>query len=83
MAEKKNFRVKTFTSELKIFAAMRELATLDEQVNKFLKEKKVSHRAAEYTEKEITNIIKKLRFYLCVLCGLCEIYIFGCGCAAL
>ena len=42
MAEKKNFQVKTFTSELKIFATMRELATLDDQVNRFLKEKKVT-----------------------------------------
>ena len=41
MAEKKSFRVKTFTSELKIFATMRELATLDDQVNTFLKEKKI------------------------------------------
>ena len=41
MAEKKNFRVKTFTSELKIFATMRELATLDDQVNRFLKDKKI------------------------------------------
>ena len=41
MAEKKGFKVKTFTSELKIFAAMRELAALDEQVNRFIKENKV------------------------------------------
>jgi hypothetical protein len=41
MAEKKNIKVKTFTTELKEFKAMRELANLDEQVNKFIKEKKV------------------------------------------
>ena len=41
MPEKKNFNVKTFTTELKVFEAMRELAALDEQVNRFLKEKKV------------------------------------------
>jgi len=40
MAEKKVFRVKTFTSELKIFETMRELSALDEQVNQFLKQKK-------------------------------------------
>jgi hypothetical protein len=41
MAEKKNIRVKTFTTELREFKVMRELADLDEQVNKFIKEKKV------------------------------------------
>ena len=41
MAEKKNIMVKTFATELKEFKAMRELADLDEQVNKFIKEKKV------------------------------------------
>ena len=41
MAERKNFKVKTFTSELKIFAAMRELKALDEQVNQFIKENKI------------------------------------------
>ncbi len=41
MAEKKTFKVKTFTNELKIFAAMRELTALDDQVNQFIKEKKV------------------------------------------
>jgi hypothetical protein len=38
---------------------------------------------AECTEKEFINIIQELRSYLCVLRGLCEIYIFGCGLAAL
>ena len=41
MAEKKNIKIKTFTNELREFKAMRELADLDEQVNKFIKEKKV------------------------------------------
>jgi len=41
MAEKKSNKVKTFTTELKIFATMRELAALDDQVNGFLKEKRV------------------------------------------
>jgi hypothetical protein len=41
MAEKKNIKVKTFATELKEFKVMRELAGLDEQVNKFIREKKV------------------------------------------
>jgi hypothetical protein len=41
MAEKKNIKVKTFTTELREFKVMRELADLDEQVNKFIKERKV------------------------------------------
>ena len=41
MAEKKGFKVKTFTSELKIFETRRELTTLDAQVNQFIKEEKV------------------------------------------
>jgi hypothetical protein len=41
MAEKKNIKVKTFATELKEFKAMRELADLDDQVNKFIKGKKV------------------------------------------
>ncbi|MBI5969109.1 MAG: hypothetical protein HY882_14785 [Deltaproteobacteria bacterium] len=41
MAEKKSYKVKTFTTELKIFATMKELAALDDQMNRFLKEKKV------------------------------------------
>jgi hypothetical protein len=41
MAEKKNIKVKTFATELKEFKAMRELADLDDQVNKFIREKKV------------------------------------------
>jgi len=38
MAEKKKIKVKTFTNELKIFHAMKELAALDEQVNRFIAE---------------------------------------------
>jgi len=41
MAEKKNIKVKTFATALREFKAMRELAALDEQLNKFIKEKKV------------------------------------------
>ncbi len=41
MAEKKNIKVKTFATELREFKAMRELADLDEQVNKFIKEKRI------------------------------------------
>jgi hypothetical protein len=41
MAEKKNIKVKTFSTELREFKAMRELADLDEQVNKFIKEKRI------------------------------------------
>jgi hypothetical protein len=41
MAETKGIKVKTFATELKEFKAMRELAGLDDQVNKFIMEKKV------------------------------------------
>ena len=41
MAETKSINVKTFSTELKEFKAMRELAGLDDQVNKFIREKKV------------------------------------------
>jgi len=41
MAEKKGIKVKTFATELREFKAMRELADLDEQVNKFIKEKRI------------------------------------------
>lgn len=34
-------KVKTFTSELKVFHTMTELADLDEQVNKFIQENAV------------------------------------------
>ncbi len=36
MSEKKGYRVKTFTNELKIFQTMKELDALDEQVNRFI-----------------------------------------------
>ena len=36
METKKSLKVKTFTNELKIFQTMKELATLDEQVNRFI-----------------------------------------------
>ncbi len=36
METKKSLKVKTFTNELKIFQAMKELTTLDEQVNRFI-----------------------------------------------
>lgn len=38
MAEKRKIEVKTFTNELKIFKTMKELAALDEQVNRFIAE---------------------------------------------
>ena len=38
MAAQKKIMVKTFTNELKIFETMKELAALDEQVNRFLAE---------------------------------------------
>jgi len=41
MGEKKFYRVKTFTNELKVFHTMKELAALDEQVNRFISENKV------------------------------------------
>jgi hypothetical protein len=41
MAEKKGFRVKTFTTEVKIFQAMKELEALDEKVNRFIIENRV------------------------------------------
>jgi hypothetical protein len=36
METKKSLKVKTFTNELKIFQTMKELAALDEQVNRFI-----------------------------------------------
>ena len=41
MAETKSTKVKTFSTELKEFKAMRELADLDDRVNKFIKGNKV------------------------------------------
>ncbi len=41
MAEKKRVRVKTFTSEVRIFQTMKELETLDEEVNHFIAKNRV------------------------------------------
>ncbi len=41
MPENKGYRVKTFTTEMKIFQAMKELESLDNQVNRFIMEHKV------------------------------------------
>jgi len=41
MGEKKNWKVKTFTTELKIFQTIKELGALDEKVNRFIAESKV------------------------------------------
>jgi hypothetical protein len=41
MAEKKNFKVKTFTTEVKIFQTMKELEALDDRVNRFIDENRV------------------------------------------
>jgi hypothetical protein len=41
MAEKKRIKVKTFTTEVKIFQTMKELEVLDEKVNHFIAKNKV------------------------------------------
>jgi hypothetical protein len=41
MGEKKSWKVKTFTTEVKIFQTIRELEILDEKVNRFIAENKV------------------------------------------
>jgi hypothetical protein len=41
MVENKVYRVKTFTTEMKIFQTMKELESLDNQVNRFIMEHKV------------------------------------------
>jgi hypothetical protein len=41
VGEKKNWRVKTFTTELKIFQTVKELEVLDDKVNRFIAENKV------------------------------------------
>ena len=41
MGEKKSWKVKTFTTELKIFQTIKELEILDENVNRFIAENKV------------------------------------------
>jgi len=41
MGEKKGWKVKTFTTELKIFQTMKELEALDTQVHQFISENRV------------------------------------------
>jgi hypothetical protein len=41
MAEKKRIKVRTFTTEVKIFQTMKELEALDEKVNQFIIENRV------------------------------------------
>jgi len=41
MGEKKGYKVKTFTTELKIFQTIRELEVLDDKVNRFIAGNKV------------------------------------------
>jgi hypothetical protein len=41
MAATKSLKVKTFTTELKIFQTMKELEALDDQVNRFITKNKV------------------------------------------
>jgi hypothetical protein len=41
MAEKKGWKVKTFTTELKIFQTIKELGVLDDKVNCFIVDNKV------------------------------------------
>jgi hypothetical protein len=41
MAAKKSLKVKSFTTELKIFQTMKELDTLDDQVNRFITKNRV------------------------------------------
>jgi predicted GNAT family acetyltransferase len=41
METKKGYRVKTFTTELKIFQTIKELEALDDQVNRFIMDDRV------------------------------------------
>jgi hypothetical protein len=41
MEEKKGWKVKTFTTELRIFQTMKELETLDDRVAQFIADNKV------------------------------------------
>jgi hypothetical protein len=41
MGEKKGWKVKTFTTELKIFKTIKELWALDDKVNRFIVDNKV------------------------------------------
>ena len=38
MSEKKGYKVRTFTTELRIFKTVKELENLDDQVNRFIAE---------------------------------------------
>ena len=46
MEEKKGWKVKTFTTELRIFQTMKELETLDDRVAQFIAENKVKKVAS-------------------------------------
>ena len=41
MGEKKSYKVKTFTTEVKIFQTIRELEVLDDKVNRFIADSRV------------------------------------------
>jgi hypothetical protein len=41
MGEKKSWRIKTFTTEIKIFQTIKELEILDDKVNRFIADNKV------------------------------------------
>jgi len=41
MATQKKIKIKTFTTEVKIFQTMKELEALDEEVNRFILQNKV------------------------------------------
>jgi len=41
MGEKKGWRVKTFTTEIKIFQTIKELEILDDKVNRFIADNRV------------------------------------------
>lgn len=41
MTEKKGIKVKTFTTELRIFKTIKELKGLDEEVNRFIQKNRV------------------------------------------
>ncbi len=41
MEQKRRTKVKTFTTELKIFKTIKELKTLDEEVNRFIEKHRV------------------------------------------
>ncbi len=43
MIEKKRIKVKTFTTELRIFKTIKEIKALDEEVNRFIEKNKVKN----------------------------------------